>query len=279
MSVPDKIELSIIIPTINSSQYIHNTVFEVHQFLTKNISNFEIIIINDYSNDSTFEELLKLKLLFSNLIIINLKTRHYQRQATSIGYKIAKGKYVISYDDDLQYSTENISIVYNTIKNDSTVSILSGYYHYPKQNEQKNIYYYNRLIVLFLFNYIFFYKYRSCKYFSSFKIFNKEKLSKIRDYNIFHFWTISYKVIKPIKINKIQKQKVRKSNYKLYDYWIFFDFIFYKIIQKTSYFLGVCSLILFQNAKIFLFFLIIFILTIFLLMKDKNINSKDYDIY
>ena len=149
MSVPDKIELSIIIPTINSSQYIHNTVFEVHQFLTKNISNFEIIIINDYSNDSTFEELLKLKLLFSNLIIINLKTRHYQRQATSIGYKIAKGKYVISYDDDLQYSTENISIVYNTIKNDSTVSILSGYYHYPKQNEQKNIYYYNRLIVLF----------------------------------------------------------------------------------------------------------------------------------
>ena len=279
MSVPDKIELSIIIPTINSSQYIHNTVFEVHQFLTKNISNFEIIIINDYSNDSTFEELLKLKLLFSNLIIINLKTRHYQRQATSIGYKIAKGKYVISYDDDLQYSTENISIDYNTIKNDSTVSILSGYYHYPKQNEQKNIYYYNRLIVLFLFNYIFFYKYRSCKYFSSFKIFNKEKLSKIRDYNIFHFWTISYKVIKPIKINKIQKQKVRKSNYKLYDYWIFFDFIFYKIIQKTSYFLGVCSLILFQNAKIFLFFLIIFILTIFLLMKDKNINSKDYDIY
>lgn len=279
MSVPDKIELSIIIPTINSSQYIHNTVFEVHQFLTKNISNFEIIIINDCSNDSTFEELLKLKLLFSNLIIINLKTRHYQRQATSIGYKIAKGKYVISYDDDLQYSTENISIVYNTIKNDSTVSILSGYYHYPKQNEQKNIYYYNRLIVLFLFNYIFFYKYRSCKYFSSFKIFNKEKLSKIRDYNIFHFWTISYKVIKPIKINKIQKQKVRKSNYKLYDYWIFFDFIFYKIIQKTSYFLGVCSLILFQNAKIFLFFLIIFILTIFLLMKDKNINSKDYDIY
>lgn len=279
MSVPDKIELSIIIPTINSSQYIHNTVFEVHQFLTKNISNFEIIIINDCSNDSTFEELLKLKLLFSNLIIINLKTRHYQRQATSIGYKIAKGKYVISYDDDLQYSTENISIVYNTIKNDSTVSILSGYYHYPKQNEQKNIYYYNRLIVLFLFNYIFFYKYRSCKYFSSFKIFNKEKLSKIRDYNIFHFWTISYKVIKPIKINKIQKQKVRKSNYKLYDYWIFFDFIFYKIIQKTSYFLGVCSLILFQNAKIFLLFLIIFILTIFLLMKDKNINSKDYDIY
>lgn len=68
----EKIDLSVVIPCFNSEKNIEQVVKNIDSvFSNKNI-NYEIIAVNDFSNDNTIEILRKLANIYKNIIVINL---------------------------------------------------------------------------------------------------------------------------------------------------------------------------------------------------------------
>lgn len=273
------IEISIIIPTINSSIYISKTLNIINDELNQLGEIFEIIVINDNSKDNTLALLREQQSKIPNLKIINLNTKQGQRTATSIGYQQAKGKYIVTFDDDLKFSSENIPIFYNELKSKPEYYILSGYYENNKKHTINNFYYYIRILLIFVFNNIFFYKYKKKKYFTPFKIINKEALSELNIHNIFYFWNIPTKVLNSKRVILSNNTSFRVSNYNFIDYWIFFNFIAYKMVQKSIIFFEVLNLLILKNTLITFIFLFIFIIVTILLYKDKTNLKLEYDIY
>ena len=96
--------LSIIIPVYNEEKNVgelHKEILEVCQKLDR---EFEIIFIDDGSNDNTLDELKKL----SPIKIISFTKNFGQTAACDAGFKTAKGDIIISMDGDLQNDPNDI---------------------------------------------------------------------------------------------------------------------------------------------------------------------------
>ncbi|MBL4258715.1 glycosyltransferase family 2 protein, partial [Vibrio fluvialis] len=86
---------SVIIPCFNSSQYIERCVNSV---LSQNCNDFEIIIIDDGSTDSTLDVLKK----YDDISSIRVITQENQgvSVARNLGISLAQGDYIIFIDSD-----------------------------------------------------------------------------------------------------------------------------------------------------------------------------------
>lgn len=90
------VEISVIIPCYNDGIYIHETLQSLH---TQTFKNFEIIIIDDASNDEKTVNILS-KLKQDNLQVIFLEQNSRPAAARNKGIDIAQGKYILPLDAD-----------------------------------------------------------------------------------------------------------------------------------------------------------------------------------
>lgn len=96
--------LSIIIPMYNAEKYIRRCVTSIyHQGLVLN--DFEVIVINDGSTDSSVQIIKNLCQVYTNLILIN-KENEGQGAARNLGIDMARGNYLFFIDSD-DYLLEN----------------------------------------------------------------------------------------------------------------------------------------------------------------------------
>ena len=104
-------KLSIIIPVYNSSLIILKLVDDIKKEITKiqNISNYQIILVNDCSDDNSWSEISKICNNEQFVIGINLMKNYGQHNAIMAGINISDGDYVILMDDDFQHSPKEIS--------------------------------------------------------------------------------------------------------------------------------------------------------------------------
>lgn len=109
-------DLSIIIPCYNVEHYVSTC---INSFLENNLDNvsYEIIIINDGSTDSTFNEILKFKDLDS-VRIYNQENKGLSA-TRNIGLNYAKGKYVYFCDSDDWVDLEQLLFLLKFTKENS----------------------------------------------------------------------------------------------------------------------------------------------------------------
>ena len=93
-------EYSIIIPIYNENEKVDILLKELECFK----KNFEIIIVDDGSNDGTTEKVST----FNYIIPIINKINIGKSSSIIKALDIAKGKYVILFDGDLEISTNQI---------------------------------------------------------------------------------------------------------------------------------------------------------------------------
>ena len=94
---------SIILPCFNSVNYIEKKINTLIKFLNKISIKYEIIIIDDCSNDGTFYKLLKIKSK-SNKITVIKNTKNIGKSYSIIkGIKKSNYKKIILIDADLPY--------------------------------------------------------------------------------------------------------------------------------------------------------------------------------
>ena len=103
--------LSVIIPVYNSSSIISKLVSKISEEILKikRISTYQIVLINDCSEDSSWSEISKICNQEKFIVGINLMKNYGQHNAIMAGINIAEGDYVITMDDDFQHSPTEIS--------------------------------------------------------------------------------------------------------------------------------------------------------------------------
>ena len=128
---------SLIIPVFNEGKNITNLVYEIYDSL-KNHKDFEVILVNDYSNDNTLLEIEALKNNFPIKIINNKKN---YGQSYSIKEGIIKSKYdiIITIDGDGQNNPNDIPSLLKVYFNNSEIKLVGGIRNKRKDSNIKLI--------------------------------------------------------------------------------------------------------------------------------------------
>ena len=104
-------DLSIIIPVYNSEKIIENLIKQITVSVDniKSINSYEIILIEDYSPDKSWEKIELISKKYNNVKGISLAENFGQHNALIAGMKYSSGKKIITMDDDLQHSPKSIN--------------------------------------------------------------------------------------------------------------------------------------------------------------------------
>lgn len=124
-------EYSIVVPVFGSADSLEVLQESICGFF-ENKYSYEIIYVNDCSPDESWEILKKIKKSSNLVTIINLSKNFGQHGATMCGFKHAKGKYIITIDDDLEIHPNDIEKL--IVSQQKTHSDLV-YGVYPKLNQ------------------------------------------------------------------------------------------------------------------------------------------------
>ena len=196
--------LSIIIPTYNEVKQLKYTIKKL-QSLKKKIKEYELIFIDDFSNDGSYQQLVLFKKKDSRIKIFkNIKKG--LGSAIKVGIKKSKKKYVCIFMCDLSDDVNDIYKYYKAITDNKKLDAVFGtrfdknskVINYPFFKLMLNRIANNVIKILFLSNYN--------DFTNAFKIYKKKVLLKLfpivsENFNIF--------LELPLKII------TRKLNYKI----------------------------------------------------------------
>ena len=112
VELPKKPKVSVVIPCCNCSKYILRSIRSIQN---QNLSNFEIIISNDASDNNTLTIIKQLQKEENRIRIINNKINMGLLYTRSIGTLSAKGKYIFPLDSDDMILDEDVLSVLTKI--------------------------------------------------------------------------------------------------------------------------------------------------------------------
>jgi len=115
----NKYMISVVIPTHNRCELLESAINSV---LNQTYNNFELIIIDDASKDST-EKYIKC-LNFDNLIYIKNNYSVGGSEARNIGIRRSKGRFIAFLDDDDEWLPNKLKKQIELFKNDSELGLV-----------------------------------------------------------------------------------------------------------------------------------------------------------
>ena len=110
------IEISIVSPVYKAKYIVNELVEEIIRNCKFLNIKYEIILVEDGSNDGTWEAVKNLIDKHIEVKGIKLSRNFGQHKAISAGLKITKGKYIVVMDCDLQDDPKEIINLYRKIK-------------------------------------------------------------------------------------------------------------------------------------------------------------------
>ncbi len=102
------IDISVVIPIYNEAPNVEELVDRIRSVLLDYGKTFEIILVDDGSNDGTRDILRKLAQKTPELKVILFRRNFGQSAAMTAGFDYAKGKIIVSMDGDLQNDPKDI---------------------------------------------------------------------------------------------------------------------------------------------------------------------------
>ena len=98
-------KISVIIPVFNANKTI---AYSIKSIQNQILTDFEIILVNDYSNDNSKEIIENLRKHDSRIKIINNSKNMGTLYSRCIGVLLATGKYIFSLDNDDMFFTNDL---------------------------------------------------------------------------------------------------------------------------------------------------------------------------
>lgn len=163
--------ISFFLPAYNEADNLSKQVAIVYRYLKKRFKKYEIIIINDGSNDNTGDIAQNLSKKYKNIKIITHKKNKGYGAALVSGFKYSRYEMVAFTDADLQYDINDLTNMIEKIKD---YDCIIGY---RKQRETLFRKFNARawsILIYFLFKYNF--KDIDC----AFKLFKKKIINNIQ---------------------------------------------------------------------------------------------------
>ena len=128
-------EISVVIPVYNSQECVQEISRQIADALKD--FDYEQIMVNDCSKDSSWEEIIKVCQSNKNVIGISLRKNAGQDSAILAGLNYAKGNFVVIMDDDLQHSPYDILKLYDEAKKGFDVCYANFEHEKPWQLVQR----------------------------------------------------------------------------------------------------------------------------------------------
>ncbi|MGO1244283.1 glycosyltransferase family 2 protein [Sphingobacterium sp. JB170] len=107
--------ISVVIPLFNEEESLPELVEWIRQVMRSNAYTYEIILIDDGSNDSSWEVIERLKLEHPEISAIKFRRNYGKSAALNVGFAAAEGEVIITMDADLQDSPDEIPELYQRI--------------------------------------------------------------------------------------------------------------------------------------------------------------------
>ncbi len=116
-------EISIIVPVYNVEKYLKRCIDSI---LKQTFTDYEVILVDDGSNDKSCEICDKYAEEHSNFKVIHKKNEGLGLARNS-GLEVVQGSYVTFLDSDDYYETRHLDNMYRCLKNNNADTCFSGY--------------------------------------------------------------------------------------------------------------------------------------------------------
>lgn len=116
---------SIVIPVFNSQEALPELVHLLNVEMPRISTDFEIILVNDGSQDQSWSVIENLAQLHDHIVAINLLRNYGQHNALLCGIRTARHDVIVTMDDDLQHPPSEIHKLLQ--KMDESVDVVYGY--------------------------------------------------------------------------------------------------------------------------------------------------------
>jgi glycosyltransferase involved in cell wall biosynthesis len=107
-----KVDISVVVPVFNAERSLNELCDRLKKTLEALEISFEVIFVDDYSKDKSWIIIQQLKRQYPDLIKgIRLSRNYGQHNATLCGISHSKGDFIVTIDDDLEFSPEDIALL------------------------------------------------------------------------------------------------------------------------------------------------------------------------
>ena len=132
-------EYSVVIPVYNSHEGLKELYTEITNTFSEINSSFEVIFVDDFSTDNSWDILQEIKQenTNKNITIVKLSKNFGQHKATLCGIELTNGERTITIDDDLQVHPKEILKLINELNNND-LDVVYGSYINKKHSKIKN---------------------------------------------------------------------------------------------------------------------------------------------
>ena len=195
-------QYSVVVPVYNSAPTLEELCARIESTFVKLGATFQIVLVNDYSTDRSWDVIHGLKAkLGEKLVAIHLRKNFGQHKALLCGFQFAKGEYIVTLDDDLQFYPEDIELLISRIK---TTNADLVYGTYGEERQSAKVRKWGSAAVGYIFE-----KFgNTTGQGSSFKIIHHTVIDKIKHYN--HSFTFVDEILS-WHTQKIEWQHVRHT--------------------------------------------------------------------
>ena len=119
-------QISVVIPLFNESESLPELMAWIDRVMQSNHYSYEVIMVDDGSDDNSWEVIEQMKGSFSALKAIRFQRNYGKSAALNEGFKAAQGEIVVTMDADLQDSPDEIPEFYKMITVDG-YHLVSGW--------------------------------------------------------------------------------------------------------------------------------------------------------
>jgi glycosyltransferase involved in cell wall biosynthesis len=122
----EKPQISVVIPAKDEEESIPELCLWISRVMQTHGFSYEVIIIDDGSTDSTWDQVVKLNREDERFKGVRFNRNFGKSAALQTGFRMARGKVVITMDADLQDSPDEIPALYKMISEDG-YHLVSGW--------------------------------------------------------------------------------------------------------------------------------------------------------
>ena len=120
------IQISVVVPVFNEEESLPELTDWIRKVMQKHQFSYEIMVIDDGSNDGTWEKVEELHQNHIEVKGIKFRRNYGKSAALNVAFEAVKGDVVITMDADLQDSPDEIPELYRRIKEEK-LDLISGW--------------------------------------------------------------------------------------------------------------------------------------------------------
>ncbi|CAI2565619.1 Poly-beta-1,6-N-acetyl-D-glucosamine synthase [Apilactobacillus kunkeei] len=118
--------VSILVPAHNESDTLNEAISAISNI---DYNNFEVVLIDDKSDDDTLDIMYKLQKQYANQFkvkVVSIDVNQGKANAMNEGFKVAEGKYVVGIDSDSLLAKNSVTELVKTLKTNPKLGAVAG---------------------------------------------------------------------------------------------------------------------------------------------------------